>query len=145
MTEIIETNDEIIIRTRPLGVWILTIYALLFAGISVALGTYALLMGIAVEMGGTLAIIFSIVLDAIIVISAIGAWQGKETARKILLVFVTVHYVFIGINNYMLIQSGLPLPEELEVYWGRVIRGVLYPAVYIWYFTRKTTREYYQS
>ena len=78
-----------------------------------------------------------------VITSAIGAWKGNEKARKSLLIFVTLHYVLIAINNYFLINSGQVPDDEQTRLWGRVFRGFLYPAVYIWYFNKYTTKEFY--
>jgi hypothetical protein len=78
------------------------------------------------------------------IISAIGAWKGSDKARKSLLVFVTLQ-VIIAINNFMLIYSGEFTFEEQMRYWPRVLRGFIYPAVYIWYFSKNTTKEFYNS
>jgi hypothetical protein len=128
--------------SRPIGVWILTVYALLFAGIApLLLSLFLLVSGNSTENG--IRIFFSLSLSTGIVISAIGAWQGRENARKSLLVLITLNYVLIAINNYIMINSG-QAPEEAQTqFWGPVLRGVLYPAIYIGYFNKDTTKEFY--
>lgn len=78
-----------------------------------------------------------------VIVTAIGAWRGNDKARKSLLVFVTLHYALIALNNYWMIRSGAVPDEEQTRLWGRVLRGFLYPAVYIWYFNRRTTKAFY--
>lgn len=127
---------------RPLGVWALTIYALIFAGIApLLLYLFLLISGNAAGLG--IDILLSLPVTVGVIVSAIGAWKGNEKARKSLLVFVTLHYALIALNNYWLVSSGEVPAEEQARLWGRVLRGFLYPAIYIWYFNKQTTKEFY--
>lgn len=129
-------------KTRPTGVWILTIYALIFVGIApLLLSVFMLISGNAA--GSVFSILLSLPISIGVITSAIGAWKGSEKARKSLLVLVTLHYVFIAINNYIFISSGQVPDDEQTRLWGRVLRGFIYPAVYIWYFNKYTTKEFY--
>ena len=142
MTENIAPSPVTQKAPRPIGVWILTVYAILLAGIAPLLLSIFLLVS-GNTAGNGISIFLSLPLSIGIIISAIGAWQGKERARKSLLVLITLHYVLIGINNYLMLNSG-QVPEETQTQlWGRVIRGILYPAIYIWYFNKNTTKEFY--
>ena len=127
---------------RPPGVWILTIYALLFAGLApLFLSVFLLISGNAA--GSVLGLLFSLLVSIAVIASAIGAWKGSEKARKTLLVFVTLQYVLVALNNFVLLNSGQIPEEEQTRFLGRVLRGFLYPAVYLWYFNRDTTKEFY--
>jgi hypothetical protein len=142
MTETIVPSQAPQKAARPIGVWVLTVYALLFAGIAPLLLSLFLLVS-GNSAGNSINIFLSLPLSIGIVISAIGAWQGKETARKSLLVLVTLNYVLIALNNFIMINSG-QVPEEARTqFWGPVLRGVLYPAIYIGYFNKDTTKEFY--
>lgn len=129
-------------KNRPIGVWVLTIYALIVAGIlPLFLEIYLLVSGEAA--GNEFVTFLSILISIGVITSAIGAWKGNDTARKSLLVFVTLHYVLVAISNTLLINSGqVPEGDQIRT-WGRVLRGFLYSGVYIWYFTRDTTKEFY--
>ena len=142
MTEITTNYHDLQAPKRPFGVWLLTIYALIFAGIApLLLSIFMLISGN--SAGNTIGIFLSIALSIGIIKSTIGAWQGKEKFRKYLLILITINYVFIGLNNYLMINSG-QVPSDLQnQVWGRVIRGILYPAVYIWYFNKFTTKKFY--
>lgn len=143
MTESISSSQVIQRSPRPIGVWILTIYALIFAGIApFLLSVFMLFSGNAA--GNEFGILLSLPVSIGVVTSAVGAWKGNNKARKFLLIFVTLHYVLVGLNNYLLINSGqIPDAEQTRL-WGRVFRGFLYPAVYIWYFNKYTTKEFYE-
>ena len=143
-----EASTESFVKgKRPLGVWILTGYALLFVGlapIATAVVLYASSEAQAAGLG-IVDLLLPLVLGICTTIAAIGAWRGNNKARIALVVLVTINYVLIAINNLLMLSSG-PIPESQQISaWGRVIRGVLYPAVYFWYFRRAETREYYES
>lgn len=129
-------------KYRPTGVWILTIYALIVVGIlPLLLEIYLLVSGNAA--GIVIGTLLSLLVSIGVIASAIGAWKGNEKARKSLLVLLTLHYVFVAINNYIFIGSGQVPDDEQARIWGRVLRGFVYPAVYIWYFNKYTTKEFY--
>lgn len=128
---------------RPKGVWLLTIYALIFTGIiPLLVSFYMLVSGNAAEYA--ISILLSIPVSLGVISGAIGAWKGNNKARIAFLVFITLHYGFIAVNNYTLIKSGqIPDDEQIRL-WGRVLRGFLYPAVYIGYFSQKKIKDFYR-
>ena len=135
-------TPQVVKKTRPTGIWILTIYAMIFAGIApLLLSLFMLVSGNAA--GNVVGVLFSLPVSIGVITSAVGAWKGNEKARKSLLIFVTLHYVLVAINNYFLINSGQVPDEQITSLWGRVFRGFLYPVAYIWYFNKNTTKEFY--
>ena len=77
-------------KSRPTGVWILTIYALIFVGIApLLLSIFMLVSGN--TAGSVFSILLSLPISIGVITSAIGAWKGSEKARKSLLVLVTLH------------------------------------------------------
>src|SRR5919109_2944019 len=112
--------------SRPIGVWVLTIYALLFAGIApLLLSVFILISGNA--PGNEIGILLSLPVSIGVITSAVGAWRGSERARKSLLIFVTLHYFLVALNNYLVITSGQVPDEEGTLLWGRVFRGFTFP------------------
>lgn len=141
MTENIAA-PQVVQRNRPTGVWLLTLYALIFVGIApLLLSIFMLVSGNAA--GSEFSILLTLPISIGAILSAIGAWKGKEKARISLLIFVTLNYAFIAINNFLLLRSGQVPDDEQTRLWARVIRGFIYPAVYIWYFNKFTTKEFY--
>lgn len=129
-------------KTRPTGVWILTIYALIFVGLApLMLSIFLLVSGNG--SGGVLGVLLSIPISIGVLTSAINAWKGSEQARRFLLVFVTLHYVLIAINNYILIRSGQVPDGEQSQLWGRILRGIIFPAIYIWYFNKRKIKDFF--
>jgi hypothetical protein len=141
MTDVFIEKQERPRPARPLGVWILTIYALVFAGLAPLL----LSLFVVVSGNGDPSLLLSAPISIGVIVSAVRAWQGKEGGRRALLIFVLLHYVLVGINNFLMINSGQVPTEEQTRLWGRVLRGFLYPAFYFWYFNRDTTREFYKG
>jgi hypothetical protein len=129
-------------KARPTGVWILTIYALIFAGIAPLLVYIFLLTSGNADIVG-IDILWSLPITLGVIASAIGAWKGSNKARKFLLFFVTLHYVLVALNNYWVVSAGdIPIADQGR-HWGRVLRGFVNPAVFIWYFNKHTTKEFY--
>jgi FlaA1/EpsC-like NDP-sugar epimerase len=148
MEEIVVTTTENETRTRPLGVWVFSLYAFLFNGLfSFALSMYMLVSGYSTSTPGfsLLSMVFSAVLAAAIAVFSIQLWRGNEHGRIIFLVLITINYLFIAVNNYLVIRTGLTPSESMLQLWGNVIRGFVYPAIYIYYFNRASTRSFYRN
>ena len=133
-----ETTSRI---SRPLGVWVLTIYAGLFVGIIPIL--VIIFFGASSELG--LGLFISIPFYIAVMVLAFKTWRGGDRkALNYFLVLVTLNYVLVGINNLIyLISNDIPAEDATRL-MGRIIRGVLYPAVYIWYFRKESTLEFFQ-
>ena len=114
--------------TRPIGVWILTIYAALFVGIVPLLLTI-LFGGSISELG--LGVIFAIPFYIATFFCAFKTWQGDRRALYYFLILVTFNYVLVGINNLIYLLSNDVPTEESTRLLARVVRGVLFPAVFI--------------
>jgi hypothetical protein len=141
------TSEQEIIK-RPLGLWILTIYAAFFAGIApLVVAIIALVTGNSASIpgGSVLGVIGAILISGSIVYYTFRTWQGQDRARRHFLVLISVHYVLIAINNYLFLQSGEVPVDDVNRIWGRVGRGILYPAIFIWYFTRPHVTRFFSS
>jgi hypothetical protein len=129
---------------RPLGVWVLTVYAAIFAGLApLLLETYFLATGSAGF--NPYSLVFSIVVNAAVVYLAVRTWQGNNFARKLFIIFVTINYVLVGLNNLAALNAGPLSPDEQMTFIARIARGVLFPAIYIWYFNRRETKKFYMT
>ena len=143
MTENIASSQVASKRSRPFGVWIFTIYAFLFAGLApLLLSIFVLFTGYAIENADR--VLITIPINIAVIVNAFGAWQGKEKSRKFLLAFITINYVLIAVNNLWILAVGDFPPEQMNQYLGRIFRGILYPAIYFWYFNKATTKTFYQ-
>jgi hypothetical protein len=142
MANINQTNPENVKPSRPLGVWILTIYALVFAGLApLGISVFTLFSGLGEGFG--IGLIWSIFLCTGVIISAINAWWGKEWARKSLIILVALNYSLVGINNLIMILFDIGTSVDVSTHWARVLRGILYPALFYWYFSKPTTKLFF--
>jgi hypothetical protein len=137
-----QKSESVTVVKRPLGVWILTMYAVIFAGFAPLIVEIILLYSGGLGTNSVF-LIFSILINASLIFYSAKTWQGNDRARKIFLILITINYVLIGLNNLAMLLSGqIPADEQTRLY-GRVLRGVLYPAIFIWYFNRSNTKEFY--
>lgn len=133
---------------KPLGVWILTIYAAVFAGVlPIVIAVMLLIPGLKSDLAAfdAFTLVTTIVLDSCIVGSAIGAFFGNSKARWALIILVSIHYVMIGINNLPpLLSEDLTDKQEIK-HFGRVVRGLIFPMIFIWYFTSCRPKKFYSQ
>src|SRR5687768_6192169 len=87
---------------RPLGIWIITIWLGLFAGLAPILLVLFLYFGPAKGGGiiGPAGLIGSISLGASIMYYAYQTWRGNSTARYGLVILVAIHYGFVAYQNF---------------------------------------------
>lgn len=118
---------------RPLGVWIITIYLGIMAGL------FPLIAGIGLFASGSgfvgpLGLAFTVLLAVGIIISAVGAWRGSARARDVLVALAVLHYLALAFNNGMLALNEAVPDDRLFLTWGRVVRSLVYAGIIVWYF-----------
>ena len=137
---------------RPLGVWLLTIYLALFAGIAPLLLLTFLLAAETPTTEASIPAGPALVVPAFtglgVLVSSIAAWRGRNWGRYALVAFSALHYGLVAANNLgMLWNDTLPDVPSLQPVrlWGRVIRGPIYIAIVAWYFlASKGAKEFYR-
>lgn len=132
--------------TRPLGVWFLTLYAAIFAGLlPLLLAVFLLVTG---QGGGAMANLVNLVVTFIIcggvIYAAVGAWQGDDRSRKLLIVMVALYYAMTAVSALLGLLTGLASESQESLMLRRVIRGFVTPAIYTWYFRRWEIQDFYQ-
>jgi len=127
---------------RPLGVWILTIYAAITPGI-VAVVVSANQIG--KDTLDPLQLGFNLFMGLAILISAGGAFLGRDKARISFLVFLVSYYAVIGINNLTILIFGQPAPDVAARAAGRLVRSAIISLIYLWYFRRPATLAFYRA
>ena len=129
---------------RPIGVWILTICAALFAGILPLIGSLAAVF-VFPEMGmSTPLMLVAAGLSLAIFGSAVGAWQGSDGARLALVVLITLFYLLLSITNFYNATNDF-LPADVQRKAAMTgIRSLLWIPLYLWYFLRAKTVAWYQ-
>jgi hypothetical protein len=131
------------LTNRPLGVKILTVYFSVFAGLF-PMGLVVLLyLNSPAEVSIPFyQLILSIILACGIIFSSIGTWQGKGRAPKVLIAFLTIHYILLAWNNYNLLQSGQI--EEIQAL-SRILRAPILVGIAIWYFFFSKAKVFFQK
>lgn len=132
--------------TRPLGVWFLTLYAAIFAGLlPLLLAVFLLVTG---QGGGGVANLVNLVVTFIIcggvIYAAVGAWRGDDRSRKLLIVMVALYYAMSAVSALLGLLTGLASESQESLMLRRVIRGFVTPAIYLWYFKRWEIQDSYQ-
>lgn len=135
---------------RPLGVWILTIYALLFATLIVFDDSFFVLKGEAAMYASAEvpAILRWAYLNIGIIIASIIAWAGWELGRKLFLFLISIFYWAQAGGLYLRIIHPYfgKNPMEYKINsWLHFIGYILIPMLYIWYFNQPSTREFYRE
>lgn len=133
---------------RPVGVWIATIWAGLFAGLFplglVLFFYFGPANGSEIMSGFQLAL--SLALGGGIIASAIGAWSGVSLARYMLAALVVIHYVLVAYQNYQLVTAGVEIRGSTSILWARAGRSVITAAVLAGYLLlSSSTREYFRQ
>lgn len=128
---------------RPMGVWALAVYSLLSAGLLptlIALN-YIITKDDSMNLYNVL---FSMLLGLTIIMLTVGTWQGRDTARKLYLVAISLHYVVIVINNTLLIRSGVFPSEDASTLWQQILLSVVLLATNWVYFNLRSIKAFYQ-
>jgi len=135
------------IPERPLGVTLLAAAAALAAGLIPLLSTALLFIA---EGGGTvssespLSLLAGASINLALVYFAWRTWRGSDRARKFLLVLVTLHYGLFALNNVLLLGSGQVPPRLQPRLYGGILRGLLYPVLFFWYFNRPAVKAFFK-
>ena len=140
-----ETNMDQNVK-RPKGVWILTIWILVMAGL-VPLIALALFFINGSGFNNVYQLIFSVLVALGVIISAISAWAGIKRAKNFLVVFSLIHYLLLAYQNGLIAYRELVPTDRLALTWGRSIRSIVYSVIIIWYFyiSKKTDKFYEQK
>jgi hypothetical protein len=133
-------------KRRPLGVWVLTLYALLYVGIYQLAPTTMLnvLRGYTAIYSKEDIPVFIIYafLKISIIVTSILTWGGFEIGRKSFLVFITLYFLGDGISNF---GWGTQIPDLDDVRgWIWYISDFVFPILCIWYFNTPSTKEFFR-
>jgi hypothetical protein len=133
---------------RPVGVWIATIWAGLFAGLFplglVLFFYFGPAKGSEMMSGFQLAL--SLSLGVAIIASAVGAWRGVPQARYTLVALVAIHYALLAYQNYQMAAAGIEVRGSTAIPWARVVRSVVTAAVITGYLLlSRSAREFFRQ
>ncbi len=143
-------NNPLSKKHRPLGVWILTIYALLFA-VSNLQGDYFYVLKGEVAMfrsDSVSGMLLWAYLNIGLIIASILTWAGWELGRIFFLLLISIYYLSQGRGMFLWITHqdfGKDLIEYQVDSWIHFIGYILLPILYIWYLNKFSTREFYKK
>lgn len=122
---------------RPLGVWLLTIYYGLFAGLLPLVAVLLFFFGGEGQAAPGLSwldLALSVSLSVGIMAAAVGAWRGSNRARIALVLLLILHYGLLVVNNFALsTMEGLDDSTRMSAV-ARGIRYLFHIGVNVWYF-----------
>jgi hypothetical protein len=120
---------------RPKGVWIVTIWMFLFAGLLPIAAALFMYFGPPederIMSASGLAVSLSIALAMIV--SAICAWLGHGLARFALIALALIHYGLIAHNLYSMGQSGAIPESKMTFVWTRMARSLITMTIVVLY------------
>ena len=143
-------------KHRPLGVWILTIHALIFALFIFGVNNSMMVLKGEVAMFASDDIPFMLLAAYLcigIIIACFLTWIGWEPGRIFFLVLTSILYLWTGEGIFSWITSPhfwkiLPW----ETIWDQIVPTIfqfigciLTPILYVWYFNKPTTRAFYMK
>jgi hypothetical protein len=131
---------------RPFGIWALTGFAVVIAGV---LPIYSVILfvffdpGSSLEVASILTIAFTLAVSLGVVFTSVGAWLGRNWARKSLLIFITLFYAPQVIISLIFIFVYKEPDASSEAARQQLLQGILTVAVFIWYFNRARVKKFY--
>ena len=132
-------------KHRPLGVWVLTLFALLW-GVFILFftGVWNILQGYTALYKTKEVPIYYVYafLSIFIIITSILTWGGLEVGRKAFLVVITILFLGHLITEF---GWGTQVPDSDDVVgWLLYITDIVLPFLCIWYFNRSSVKEFYR-
>jgi hypothetical protein len=132
-------------KHRPFGVWVLTLYALLW-GVFILFftGVWNILQGYTALYNPKEVPVYYVYafLSISIIITSILTWGGLEVGRKAFLVVITIFFLGHLITEF---GWGTQVPDLDDVGgWLLYITDIVLPLLCIWYFNRPSVKEFYR-
>ena len=132
-------------KRRPLGIWVLTIYAILYIVIYRQLPVAIESLGYTAmysESAMRVNYVYGF-LEIFVIIASILAWSGWEIGRKSFLFFVILYFLGDGIYYFEWGTRILDLDDFNN--WIGYITDFGFPLLCIWYFNRPSTKDIFQE
>lgn len=122
-------------KRRPFGIWALTVFAVLVAGVLPILSLIDLFLYPTIEVVSIFIVAYLVIISTGVIITSVGAWLGRNWARKILWIFVALFFAP---------QIIFAIPEEsFRDLIPQILQPVVTVAIYIWYFNRAQIKDFY--
>jgi hypothetical protein len=120
---------------RPKGVWIVTIWMFLFAGLLPIAAALFMYFGPPEEerMITAFGLAVSLSIALAMSVSAVCAWLGHGWARLALIALAVIHYGLIAYNLYSMGQSGAVPESKMMFVWTRMARSLITMTIVVLY------------
>lgn len=140
-----KTAEKPIRKRRPFGIWALTVFAVVIAGVLPILSVISLFIvpGSTLEVASVITIAYTLAVSVVVIISSAGAWLGRNWARKLLMVFIALFFAPQVITSLIFIFFYKDPEASSSVAQQQILQGVLTVAIYIWYFNRARIKDFY--
>ena len=132
-------------KNRPFGVWVLTLYALLW-GVFILFftGVWNILQGYTALYNPKEVPVYYVYafLSISIMITSILTWGGLEVGRKTFLVVIVLFFLRNLITEF---RWGTDAPDSDDVGgWLLYITDIVFPLLCIWYFNKTSVKEFFR-
>ncbi|HEY0602074.1 MAG TPA: deaminase domain-containing protein [Herpetosiphonaceae bacterium] len=130
---------------RPLGVTLITLHALLFAGLLPLFLKFWLLASGSFNGEDVILFAVSMAVHALILPIAIATWTGHNRARVAFMALIGLNYaidVYVNFDASMLPNLTLDASKQMRLI---ALRSTLWGAFVIWYFLRDKTRAWFEA
>jgi hypothetical protein len=141
-----ESKNNPVNKNRPFGVWVLTPIVLIFFGLlPLSQEPYYLLMGYTdmINMDHAPIIIFGAWMNLGFIAASVFAWKGVEIGRVAIWVLITIYLESAVIMNFRPLFTTSILQDPGS--WIEQGFFMLLPVIFIWYFNKRSTREFYKK
>ena len=133
---------------RPFGVWLATGYAIIFTAF-MPLFTHVWALTFPSNSGfeeiTPLHLLLTAGVSIVMTIIAVQAWRGHNRARITLVILISLYYGLIAFENGSWLSANLNNADLVGMFFMRMARGIVVPAIFIWYFTEPEVKRFYQA
>lgn len=130
---------------RPLSVWIITLWNIVFAGGVPLVVTLSVLTLDVQQVGARPPLpeaFFSLGMALTLIVVSAGAWLGREWGRRGMLALVVVHYGWYAYRNLLL---GLAYGAAGQIFWARMLWALLWLGLNFFYLGRPEARAFFEA
>jgi len=130
---------------RPLGVTLITLHALIFAGVLPLFLKFWLLASGNFNGDDVIVFALSLMIHALILPIAIATWSGHDRARVAFMVLIGLNYaidVYVNFDAAMLPNLTRGASRQMQLI---ALRSTLWGMFVIWYFLRDKTRAWFEA
>jgi hypothetical protein len=134
-------------RRRPIGVWLLTIWVGLNAGLSPIATLVILYLREPSRLGSfsPAYLALSVISSLAVLVSAVAAWLLPNQGRYAFVGLSISYYAMVAFNGFSIVTGDAVAEHRESLVWIRAIRAVVVAGVVAWYFLISLrAKEFYE-